>query len=251
MIAVSSEVLPVLVVVFIAGVLHASLQVSPSALTILGIDAKSKHVSHPKYLKLLIIFSFVSLVLNLGFLMIFLAIKNYFVNFNFGQNYLWFTLFCSMTVYSLVFSAIYFQSKSRIRQNLINSTKLWIPKSITKSFRYKKKLPPNGIWSTKLATRAVLVELPFSTVFLIVATSVIDSKNPNALPLLYAVTSVLPLFMLTALTGGGKNFNQIQKWRAKNKLFLKNFTPMTTMILATYVMIEFCLIPMANSWGTL
>ena len=39
--------------------------------------------------------------------------------------------------------------------------------------------------------------------------------------IIYGVTSVFPLFMVTLMVGGGKKLSRIQKWREQNKRFIQ------------------------------
>lgn len=39
--------------------------------------------------------------------------------------------------------------------------------------------------------------------------------------IIYVVTSVFPLFMVTLMVGGGKKLSRIQKWREQNKRFIQ------------------------------
>ena len=118
------------------------------------------------------------------------------------------------------------------------NTMLWIPDFMAKYFRKrasKVDTPAEGI---ALGMTTVLSELPFSAVLILIAANSLLNL-PQAVILLalagYALITVVPLIIMKMLIKNGTTLAEIQRWRVKNKTFLRIFAGICYVALAVFI----------------
>ena len=126
----------------------------------------------------------------------------------------------------------FFYYKSR------RSTELWLPKSVARYISGRAKLTESNTEAFSLGMLSSLAEMPFSMVLMILAGNSIIGL-PVELQILgvliYTFIAVLPLFILRFSIRRGNTVVDIQKWRMKNKEFLKVMTGVGFMTLAIFI----------------
>lgn len=118
------------------------------------------------------------------------------------------------------------------------NTMLWIPDFVAKYFRKRAGKADTGAEGIALGMTAVLAELPFSLMLIIIAANSLLNL-PQAFIILaiagYSLVTVMPLMIMKVLIRNGKTLADIQRWRVRNKTFLKIFTGLCYAALAAFV----------------
>ena len=118
------------------------------------------------------------------------------------------------------------------------STELWLPKSVSRYISNRAKLTESNTEAFSLGMLSSLAEMPFSIILMIIAGNSIIGL-PVELQILsiafYSFIAILPLFILRFSIRRGNTVVDIQKWRVKNKEFLKIMTGIGFMTLALFI----------------
>jgi len=104
------------------------------------------------------------------------------------------------------------------------ATELWLPESVKKFLYSRAKSTNNPVESFSLGLVSCFAELPFSIIlFCISANSLLSlpSQYQFAGICFFAFISILPLLILRLCLRKGSSIVSIQRWRTKNKLFLR------------------------------
>ncbi len=120
-----------------------------------------------------------------------------------------------------------------------SSTELWIPKNIANFIHARARTTKNNIEVFSLGALTVLAEFPFSAVLVLVASSSIlelDAKHQMIAIMLYVLIVAMPLIVLRTAVRNGKTVVEIQKWRVKNKTFLRLISGLMYVVLAIFVL---------------
>ncbi|MDO4967242.1 MAG: hypothetical protein Q4E70_00525 [Candidatus Saccharibacteria bacterium] len=118
------------------------------------------------------------------------------------------------------------------------STELWLPKSVARYIGTRAKLTESNTEAFSLGMLSSLAEIPFSIVLMILAGNSILGLPINLqifAVLLYTFIAILPLFILRLSIRRGNTVVDVQKWRMKNKEFLKVMTGVGFMTLALFI----------------
>ncbi len=119
-----------------------------------------------------------------------------------------------------------------------NTTELWLPKSVGGVVDSQAKSVKNNTEAFFLGTLTCFAELPISIiVFTIAANSILSlSFNYQLLGVaIFAVIAVLPLIVLRIAIRSGRTVVDIQKWRVRNKKFLRIVAGFAFLVLAMYI----------------
>lgn len=118
------------------------------------------------------------------------------------------------------------------------STELWLPKSVSRYISNRAKLTESNTEAFSLGMLSSLAEMPFSIILMIIAGNSIIGL-PVELQILsivfYGFITILPLLILRFSIRRGNTVVDIQKWRVKNKEFLKIMTGIGFMTLALFI----------------
>ena len=191
-------------VIILAALAHASLQMNLGSLLLLYHESLGKHIKkRTKFLVTNYIFGVTFLITTS------LAATAYFVHLFFGSS-------LSVVCLTICIWLFYYRSG--------RSTELWLPKPIARYITRRAKQTDSNIEAFALGLLASFAETPFIIVLMLVGA---DSllKLPFILQIvmffIYILVAILPLVMLRVAVRHGKTVVEIQKWRLKNKNFLK------------------------------
>lgn len=127
-------------------------------------------------------------------------------------------------------------------------TVLWIPRSVARYLAERSKKTTKGAEAFGLGLTSVVGELLFIAAPIIIATLAI-LHLPAVWQLtaiaLYTIVSMLSLFIVSALVGGGHRLSVIQRWRERNKYFLQFSAGAGLLILGFYVYVNEVMAPAA------
>lgn len=120
------------------------------------------------------------------------------------------------------------------------STELWLPKSIARYINKRAKLTESNTEAFGLGMLACFAEAPF-TLILIVVTANSILGLPQALQLiaiaLYIILSVLPMIIARIAVRKGQTVVDVQKWRIKNKNFIRVISGAGFAVLAAFLLV--------------
>lgn len=201
-------------VIILAALAHASLQMNLGSLLLLYHESLGKHIK--KRTKFLV----TNYISGVTFLIITsLAATAYFIHLFFGANLsvICLTILTSLLVALTICIWLFYYRSGR-------STELWLPKPIARYIANRAKQTDSNIEAFALGLLASFAETPFVVVLMLVS-----ADSLLKLPLLlqigmflgYIFIAILPLVILRVAVRHDKTVVEIQKWRLKNKNFLK------------------------------
>lgn len=119
------------------------------------------------------------------------------------------------------------------------STELWLPKSIAKYINKRAKATESNTEAFGLGMLSCFAETPFTLVLIMVVANSILSL-PQALQFLalaiYVLLSVTPLVFMRIAIRKGQTVVDIQKWRLKNKNFVRIISGVGFVVLAVFIL---------------
>lgn len=118
------------------------------------------------------------------------------------------------------------------------NTLLWIPDFMAKYFRKRAGKVDTGTEGMALGMTTILAELPFSAVLIIIAANSLLNLPQTVIILAlagYSLITVMPLIITKMLIKNGTNLAEIQRWRVKNKTFLRIFAGICYITLAIFI----------------
>lgn len=121
-----------------------------------------------------------------------------------------------------------------------HTTELWIPKSIARFIDNRAKLTESNTEAFSLGVLTCFAELPFSLALLIVAgNSVLELGADYQLLMVafYTIIAILPPLIMRFAIRSGKTVVDVQRWRVKNKKFLKIISGAGFLILAIFILV--------------
>lgn len=214
--------------IFLSAIVHATLQLGLGALLLLYHASLGKHIK--KKTKQLVS----NFILGTILLIILIVATSAFIIGTITSSSLP-TEALAVIVGILLMLAIiiwFFYYRSR------RSTELWLPKSVARYISNRAKLTESNTEAFSLGMLSSLAEMPFSMILMIIAGNAILGLPVEwqiIAVIFYALVAVLPLFILRFSIRQGNTVVDVQKWRMKNKDFLKIMTGVGFMTLAIFM----------------
>lgn len=119
------------------------------------------------------------------------------------------------------------------------STELWLPKSVARYIDNRAKATSSSTEAFGLGMLACFAEAPFTFILITVAGNSIISLPQNLQILyliIYSVISILPLAILRLAIRRGNTTVEIQKWRLRNKNFLRVLSGTGFLVLGLFIL---------------
>ena len=215
-------------VIFLAAVVHASLQCELGALLLLYHASLGKHIK--KKTKFLVS----NYILGSALLICLILSTVAFLIATLTEGS--FSTLCLAIIASVLLMLAlliwFFYYKTR------RSTELWLPKSIARYINKRAKLTESNIEAFSLGMLTAFAEMPFSFVLLLLAGNAIVQLpfEYQFLSILgYSFIAILPLFVLRFFIRKGSTVVDVQKWRVKNRNFLKALSGTLFLTLAIFL----------------
>lgn len=104
------------------------------------------------------------------------------------------------------------------------STELWLPRSVAKFIDKRAKETNSNTEAFSLGVLTSLAEMPFTLVLFIVAANSVLELQPLwqiIAVVIYTVIAIVPPVILRLAVRRGETITNIQRWRVKNKTFLR------------------------------
>ena len=118
------------------------------------------------------------------------------------------------------------------------TTELWLPKPIAHYINRRAKLTESSVEAFSLGLLACFGEFPFTIILIFIAAGgVMEFSLPFRIPViaLYLAVAVLPLIITRLVVRSGATVVDVQRWRVKNKLFLRNLSGVGFLTLAIFL----------------
>ncbi|MBR3368756.1 hypothetical protein IKG45_03130 [Candidatus Saccharibacteria bacterium] len=131
---------------------------------------------------------------------------------------------------SLIIFTIYYRTG--------RSTELWLPKAVTRFISQRAKETSSRVEAFSLGMMTSFAEIPFSLVLLVLASNSLLSlslKSQLIAIFLYIFIAILPLLSIRVCVRQGKTIADIQRWRLKNKTFLRILGGIGFIVLALFI----------------
>lgn len=214
--------------VFLAAVIHATLQVSLGSLLLLYHASIGKHVRKKtrNLVDSYIIGIVVLVFLTLGS-MVFL-LDRYFEKPLYVEELV-------IVVGMLVALAI---ATWMFYYRIGKSTELWLPRGVARFIDQRAKITNNSIEAFSLGALTSLAEMPFTIVLMVVSANSI-MKLPPLYQILavvaYAAITIVPLIVLRLIIRKGQTVVDVQRWRVKHKNFFRLLTGIGFCVLAFFL----------------
>jgi len=119
-----------------------------------------------------------------------------------------------------------------------DTTELWLPKVVAGFISNRAKVTSSNTEAFSLGVTTSLAEMPFLAVLLLVAASSILELRPEYQPMtvcFYTIIAIVPLAVMSLIIRSGQNAVDIQKWRVRNKLFLRVVSGFSFLILGGFI----------------
>ena len=217
-------------IVVLAGMIHAMLQLGVGTLLLLYHASAGKHIKRKTgELVTNYIFGngFLTLALISGIAFIIYTI------FNGAMNPAMLTIAVGILVaLSISIWLFYYRWGSK-------STELWLPKTVAKFINKRANLTDNNTEAFGLGMLTCFAELPFTLMLMVAAANSILGL-PEGLRIfmvtVYVLLSVSPMIAIRIAVTNGQTVVDIQKWRMKNKNFLRTWSGVAFAVLAFFLL---------------
>lgn len=117
-------------------------------------------------------------------------------------------------------------------------TELWIPRKFAKFINERAEQTDEDVEAFSLGMTMACAELPFAAILVVTAADAILDL-PQGMQILsiaiYVLAVVIPMIILNYAVKRGNTIVDIQKWRAKNKNFIKIMSGVGFIVLAVFL----------------
>lgn len=237
------ELLSTLAIVALAGIIHASFQLSLSMLTLISGHTIGRRSSHRRVIRRA--GSFIFGVVLMTLLLFTFAIYALEVSFMERIPPLAWSVGCGLLMgLGIAVWAFYYRKAP--------GTTLWLPRSLASFLADRTKATKSSSEAFSLGMASVVAEILFIVAPLVVAAMTLAHINPLwqiVGILLYVTLASLPLLLVGMMIGGGHKLSHIQKWREHNKRFLQFTAGSALIILGFYIYVERALYITVTSLG--
>lgn len=226
------EVISPLATIALAGLIHASFQLSISTLTLLSAHTVGAKKAYVRLLKLVGGFTFGVVIMTL--LLISFAALIFQVLF--GSNVpspVW-AASCGLLLGLSVAVWIFYYRREP-------GTSLWVPRSLARYLVSRTKATRVTAEALALGMTSVIAEVLFIAGPMIVAALLLIQLEPTWQLVglaVYALTSLSPFIFVAARIADGHSISKIQRWRSANKGFLQFIAGLGLIVLAFCVYVN-------------
>lgn len=214
--------------VFLAAVIHATLQLQLGALLLLYHASLGKHVR--KKTRRLVS----SYIAGIGMLVfvVMATIAFVFDRYFGGALYAEEIVIVVGMLMALAFAAWVFYYRRG------HSTELWLPRSVARFIDHRAKATNSNTEAFSLGMLTSFAEMPFTLILMVVAAnSILDLPFLQQLIalVLYTVIAILPPIILRLAIRKGQTVVEIQRWRVKHKTFFRVLTGVGFVVLGFFL----------------
>ncbi len=226
------DIITSLIIVAVAGLAHASFQLSVSMFTLLSSHTIGKKRSFARLLTLTNAFIFGVGVMTLLLLCSLALSVNYIGDLR-DSVFAW-AAGCGLLLGVGVSVAFFYYRREQ-------GTTLWVPRGVARYLGERTKATKHSAEAFGLGLSSVIGELLFTIAPLAIASLIIvrlDTAWQLAAIGIYLLTSMLGLLIVSGMVGAGHSLSKIQKWRESNKTFLQFTAGGLLVALGIYVYVD-------------
>lgn len=224
--------IPSLVIIAFAALIHTSFQLSVSMLTLLSGHAIGSKASHAKLLRLTNGFLLGVTIMT----MLLITFTAFLFQHFFGSHVpmvAW-AIGCGLLFgLGIAVWAFYYRKEK--------GTSLWLPRGLARYLSDRTKATKLSAEAFGLGLSSVIAEFIFILAPIVISALVLIQLEPLwqlAGIALYTVISLLSLLIVGGLIGSGHKLSRIQKWREDNKRFLQFIAGSGLLVLGFYVYVD-------------
>jgi len=214
--------------VFLAAVIHATLQLSLGALLLLYHASLGKHVRKKTRFLVDSYISGMGTLVFLGLAATIFVLDRYFEEPLYIEELV---IVVGMLVALAIATWFFYYRRGK-------STELWLPRSVARFIDKRAKMTNSNTEAFSLGALTSLAEMPFTIVLFVVA-----ANSVLALPHLYQILAVamytiitiIPPIVLRFAIRKGQTVVDIQRWRVKHKLFFRLLTGAGFLVLGFFL----------------
>ena len=215
-------------IIFLSAIVHASLQCELGSLLLLY------HASLGKHIKKKTRFLVSNYILGVALLVCLMVSTISFLIATLTESSLSTESLVVVAVVLLMLAVLiwlfYYKTK--------RTTELWLPKSVARHIDKRAKLTESNVEAFSLGMLTAFAEMPFSFVLMLLAgnSAVLLPFEFQFLSIVgYTFITILPLLALRFFIRHGRTVVDVQKWRVKNKNFLKTMSGVLFFTLAVFI----------------
>jgi len=214
--------------VFLAAVVHATLQLELGTLLLLYHASLGKHIRKKTRHLVDSYIAGIGALIFLGLATVAFVFDRYFGEALYAEE----LLIVVGMLFALAVAAWFFYYR------IGHSTELWLPRSVAKFIDRRAKKTESNTEAFSLGMLTSLAEMPFTLVLVVVAANAILTL-PALYQLLavclYTLITIVPPVILRLAIHKGQTVVDIQRWRVKHKNFFRVLTGAGFMVLGFFV----------------
>ncbi len=214
--------------VILAAATHATLQLGLGALLLLYHASSGKHIK--KRTKSLV----GSYIAGIGTLVFLIVAAMAFLMLNYFETPLYpeeLMIVIGMLIALAIAAWAFYYRRGK-------TTELWLPRSVARFVDRRAKETNSNTEAFSLGVLTSLAEMPFTLALFTVAANSITALQPLCRILavgLYTLVTILPLIVFRIAIRKGQNVAEIQRWRVKNRTFLRAVTGAGFLVLGIFI----------------
>lgn len=214
--------------VFLAALIHASMQLSLGALLLLYHASLGKHIKKKTRSLVDSYIAGIGTLVFLGLGAVAFIMNRYFGEALYPEELM--IVVGMLVALAIAVWAIYYRRG--------RSTELWLPRTVARFVDRRAKETNSNTEAFSLGMLTSLAEMPFTLVLVIVASNSLMKLEPLAqlvALVLYTVISITPPIILRLAIRHGHTVVDVQRWRVKYKTFLRILTGTGFLILGIFI----------------
>lgn len=214
--------------VFLAAVIHATLQLQLGALLLLYHASLGKHVRKKTRSLVSSYIAGIGMLVFLAVAAICFILIHVFGTELYAEEIL---IVVGMLVALAIATWIFYYRRGK-------STELWLPRTVARFIDKRAKETNSNTEAFSLGVLTSLAEMPWTLVLFVAAANSIVALDPEYRLLavvLYTVITVIPPVILRLAIRKGQTVVDIQRWRVKNKTFMRVITGIGFLVLGFFI----------------
>lgn len=214
--------------VFLAAVIHATLQLSLGALLLLYHASLGKHVRRKTRFLVDSYISGMGMLVFLGLAATIFILDRYFEKPLYIEELV---IVVGMLIALAIAVWFFYYRRGK-------STELWLPRSVARFIDKRAKLTNSNTEAFSLGVLTSLAEMPFTLILFVVAANsilVLPQLYQILAVAMYTVITIIPPIVLRLAIRKGQTVVDIQRWRVKHKTFFRLLTGVGFLVLGFFL----------------
>jgi len=214
--------------VFLAAVIHATLQLSLGALLLLYHASLGKHVRKKTRFLVDSYISGMGMLVFLGLAATIFVLDRYFEKPLYIEELV---IVVGMLVALAILAWFFYYRRGK-------STELWLPRSVAHFIDKRAKMTNSNTEAFSLGVLTSLAEMPFTLILFVVAANsilVLPHLYQILAVAMYTIITIIPPIVLRLAIRKGQTVVDVQRWRVKHKMFFRLLTGAGFLVLGMFL----------------